>query len=71
MTNRDLQASPNEVFTQMGYRKAATRRLDRARRTMRKAQNRSAAVRRFAERELACALAEAQEWGVGGKVGAR
>ena len=72
MTNRDLeQLSENAVFTQHGHRKAASRRLDRAKQSMRKARGRSRPVQRFAQREFDCALAEAQEWGVGGKVGAR
>lgn len=70
MTHRDL-ASMNEAYIQGGYRRAARRRLRVAHCLMRKAQGRGRAVQRFAERELECATAEAQEWAVAGRVGAR
>ena len=56
----------NELLIEQGYRRAATERLRFAKRLKRKAQNRGAKVRCFAERELACALAEAREWGIAG-----
>lgn len=70
MTHRDL-ASISECYIASGYRRAARRRLDRAKGFMRKAQNRGWKLRYLAERELECATAEAQEWAVAGKVGAR
>ncbi|HSC21905.1 MAG TPA: hypothetical protein VLC07_09275 [Solirubrobacterales bacterium] len=65
MTHRDL-VSVNECLLFDGYRRAAQRRLRQAKGQVRKAQGRGWVVRRFAAREMECAVAEAQEWGVAG-----
>lgn len=65
LTHRDM-ASVNECLLFDGYRKAAQRRLRIAKGLVRKAQGRGRVVRRFAAREMECAIAEAQEWGVAG-----
>lgn len=69
MTHGDI-ASMSECYIASGYRRAARRRLNRAKRFMRKAQNRGRKTLYLAERELECATAEAQEWAVAGRVGA-
>jgi hypothetical protein len=65
MTARDLKAL-EENRVREGCRKAATRRLRIAKGLLLKAQGHGRNVQRFAEREMECATAEAQEWGVTG-----
>jgi|GEM_PF-5057124 len=65
-THHDLTASVNDRLLFEGHRRAADRRLRMAKRLVRKAQSRGRVVRRFAAREMECAVAEAQEWGVAG-----
>lgn len=65
MTARELKALEDHKMLE-GHRKAATRRLRMAKGLLRKAQGHGSNARRFAAREMQCALAEAQEWGVAG-----
>jgi hypothetical protein len=71
MTHRDLTESVNDRLLFEGHRRAADRRLRVAKGLLRRAQGRGRVVRRFAAREMECAVAEAQEWGVARKAGAR
>lgn len=66
LTHREITVSMNEGLLRDGHRRAAQRRLRMAKGLVRKAQGRGRMVRRFAAREMECAVAEAQEWGVAG-----
>jgi hypothetical protein len=70
MTARELhlseanQAALNERVIAAACRKSARRRLKHAQKNFGASQGRGGPIRALASRELECALAEAQEWGV-------
>lgn len=60
------QAELNERVITVARQKSARRRLKRARTNFAASQGRGGPIRAFTARELECARAEAQEWGVAG-----
>lgn len=59
----------SEVPISYRRRVKASRRLERAKTNLAAARGRAPSVRALAARELFCAIAEAEEWGVIGRAG--